>query len=900
VEINGNIDLNNLNIVNNITSELRKINSNNPFNYVQENPEFNFNNNKMGLYSLLQQNGNVGKIFDSKKNKLSTSFKRCNEHQRRRELKKREKKLEKNQNSLKIVNNKIISFDNKSENSRILTSKKSLNIRDKTNQKSSDNISINSLKQRNTYLNEEENNLFEKYFSSLTPYFKELISNKIINTNDKILKLREVLDKSIDIFREGRKNFCEFMKRLITPLSNIDNTDKLTTKFLISRVIKYLENDFERKNYMSCQDQILPKKEDFISNYTNTIINTYFSNVISHSKSQTLLLWSKIYFYIRFGWKRECIGYINQIEGLFFNESGLREIKESLDDTKKISLQNYNEFKRILEQENKNENPFKHACMVYMTKIPDQLYDNILLEINDHLWFNLNLINPQENYEHLIIIKRDDIYKKNEFKDENEIREILNKKNVGRIIDLIRLKDLQIFFDKIGAQKLIYSNNKNTNFAYIILLVGLLRFKTALTFMIKNNMYEDAINFYFILKQLDIYSDFDKIDDRIINERKKIYLDNNIPREEVYQIYPRVSDNVPALMLYLFFSDNNYIHPLSYLLLETEVFGVLNNYHTNMQLLQNNNHLIINNNPMISSFNYCLKDIMDEPTLIKICKNIFQLLDKHKIKNKENLNPLFNAFRDLKMLTELNGLLINQIIELINLKKPIISYVDGQLSISLIDDENEKFIGYNLVNNHFGLLLNDVNQLYLEKQNELQVLVNNNRDNRHNERIFLLQKEIDENHIPISLLKQLPIIEDIYECIFTRNFNQAFSLYMDNISIVKVGFDNDEEDYINEFTFFVNEILKKMKYGLIDLYPDILYLFVWLLKIELIDFQKKGYNNIIINMKDKTKALEFLLDKLCEISKNDSDLMPYNSKFQMTKIEVNQIQQFYYQNNYII
>ena len=302
---------------------------------------------------------------------------------------------------------------------------------------------------------------------------------------------------------------------------------------------------------------------------------------------------------------------------------------------------------------------------------------------------------------------------------------------------------------------------------------------------------------------------------------------------------------------------------------------------------------------LINNFNLCLKEIIDEANLKKICKTIFQLLLKHEMKNNANLNPLFNTFKDLKMLTELTGLLINKSIELINMKKPIITLSNnGQISITLTDNNNQKFIGYPLIMSYFGSLINDVNQLYIEKQNEQQNLINNNQDNRYNERIFNLQREINENNIPLSLLKQLPIIENIYEFIFIGNFDDAFRLYMDNISIVKIGFDTEENDYINEFSSFVNQILKKMKYGLINLYPDILYLFVWLLKIELIEFQKKGYYNIISNLKDNCKALEFLLDRLVEMSKNDSDLMEFAPKFIMAKNEVNQIQQFYHQNNY--
>ena len=46
--------------------------------------------------------------------------------------------------------------------------------------------------------------------------------------------------------------------------------------------------------------------------------------------------------------------------------------------------------------------------------------------------------------------------------------------------------------------------------------------------------------------------------------------------------------------------------------------------------------------------------------------------------------------------------------------------------------------------------------------------------------------------------------------------------------------------------------------------------------------------------------MEYLLDRLVETSKNDNDLMEYIDIFQNAKMEVNQIQQFYQQNNFII
>ena len=754
----------------------------------------------------------------------------------------------------------------------------------------SNTINSNTMTKRSNYLNEEESNLFEKYFSSLTPYFKELISDKSgqrFNINDKILKLREVLDTNILSFREGRRSFCQLMKSIIIPLKNNDNISKLSTKSLIFRVIKYLEKDMENINYSFQGNN--NKKNEFISSYTNNIIYTRFSREVSNSPSKTIILWAKIFFYIRFGWKKECISFINSIEGLNLNESGLREIKESLDDSKKITLQYYNEFKRIINQEKKEENPFKHACMVLMTKLPEELYNNILLEINDHLWFNLNLIYPNDNYEHLIKIKND----KEEDDDDNIINTSSNQEINGKIIELIKLKDLQSFFENISPQEWLRLNNKNTNFAYIILLAGLLKFKDALSFMIKNNMYIDAINFYFILQQLGIYSDFDEINEDIIKLPQKGYLEgNNNEIEEIHQIFPRVSDNVPALMLYLIFSDKNYyIKPLSYLLLETETFEVLNNYKKNMMLFSENNS---SNNYIINGFNTSLKDLISEEDLKKICKKIFELLLNYEIKKNSNLNPLFNTFKDLKMLRELTGLLINKSIEILNLKKPIIisNGNNGQISISIKDD-NQRLFGHSLILDYFGALINDANLLFIEKQNEKDQLIKSNINYNNNKDILSLEKEIEESDINISFLKQLPIIENIYELIFVRNFDNAFGLFMNNISIVQIGFDCQEEEIQNECNIFINDFLKKLKYGLLGLYPDILYLFCWLLKIELIDFYKKNYTNIIANMKVKARALEILLGKLVEVSKNDKDLMAYIGIFKLAAIEVNQIQQFY-------
>ena len=871
IDLNGSIGIKDLNLENNITSKLRKAYEINPFNYMQENSEFDINNNKMGVFLLLQQKGNNGINFDNRKNKLSTSFKRCNEHQRRKGLLKKEK--------AQSPFNSFISMK-KSQIPNVLSKKRNME----------DDIALKygtySSKQKKISLG-EDSYLFEKYFNSFIPYFKGLISNNI-NINDKILKLRESLDACINALDGDRKNFYQLIKRIISPLNKKEKTNQTTTRILAGRVIKYLENDFERKNYLSMNPDY-DKKEKFIYNYANNIVYTYFSNFISGTQGQAVFLWAKIYFFIRFGWKKECIIFIATVEGLNINESGLREIKESLDDSYKISIQNYNEFKRIMNQEKKESNPFKHACMVYITKIPEELDRNILLEINDHLWFNLSLIYPQDSYCDLI---NKEYGKENENDKIIEIDTSSNQDNNG-ILELTKLKELQDFYGNNNNQLLILSN-KSSNFDYIILLVSLLKFQTALNYMIKNNMYIDAINFFFILKQIGLYSDFDEINENKINLLQKSVYEESKKSEIIYQILPKISNNIPALMLYLIFSEENFIPALSYLLVMTEAFGVLNNYDKSMQLFQNNNDIMIadkNNN--IKDFKVCLKDLIDKETLKKLCKKIFEIILKHKMKNNANLNPLFNTFKDLKMLTELTGILINKSIELINLKKPLISTdMNGNIMIEL-SERNKRLLGLPLILNYFGALINDANQLFIEKQNEKEDLIKNNQDNIYDEKIFYLEREIEENNINLSILNQLPIIESIYEYIYRKNFNHAFALFIENITIVKVGSEckvqNELENLINEF---VEQFVLKQKYGFMELYVDALYLYAWLFDINLKFLQMKGYDNIIENFRNKSKALSYISQKL-EKSQKEEITLNYIEIIKKIKDEANQIEQFY-------
>ena len=775
---------------NNNSNELKKSNLNSPFNYNQENSNFEITMNKLGIFSLLQKN-----LYP----KLTNQYKY-------RKMKLRQERLGgQNQKKLKEINSRVsgqninISIMN---SSRISTNK--------------NNISINSTQLKKNYLVEEESNLFEKYLYSFGPYFQELKKNKNSNFNDKIIRIGEVLDNNIKIFKEGRQNISELFRILIFPSNNLNDKDNyLTTYKLTERTINFLESDFVKKNFNPGSNNN-QNKEDFISNYTNNFIYTHLPEISSNSRNNTFILWGKIFFFLRCGWKKDCIKFIEKIQGLYINENGLNEIKNSLDDSVPLNPIDYNEFKRILNQEKKEDNPFKHACMVYMTKIPDSLYDNILLEISDHLWFNLNLIFMKENYKNLT-------------------------DNNGISLQLIKLRDLQVFFENSKNQ--IIMNDKYTNFTYIIFLMNLLKFKSAIDFMISNNMYIDAINYFFILKQLGLYNDFNEITD------EKIVPSDFDYGEKIFPIYPKVSQNIPALILYIIFSfsDKNFIPALSYLLVETENFVLLDNYKIGNILINLNGNIRLN-------------DLISEDQMKIICKDIFEKIIKTNVRNNQNLIPLFSIFRDMKMLTELVGLLIKESIELINQKKPAILNGLNDYNSSLYD---QRYFNVNLINNYLGGFINDANKLYIEKQNELDSLQKNIPQNNINtedinQKINLTLKEIEENEIYMSILKQLPSIENIYNYIYMNKCEEALNLFLNDVPFVTVGFGQNfsKVDYMK----FIDDTLSKIKYGFLKLYPDILFIFIRLLRFVLSQNKTKvNIRNFFYSMKNDIYNLETLL-----------------------------------------
>ena len=118
---------------------------------------------------------------------------------RRRMMKNKNKEKNQNQEKFKSFNN-IVGSKNISMMSVGRNTLSSYSGKDRLKEDNRNSLNISLLKPKKNYLIKEETNLFEKYFSSLTSYFRELTNEKKVNTIDKILKLRQVLDINISIF----------------------------------------------------------------------------------------------------------------------------------------------------------------------------------------------------------------------------------------------------------------------------------------------------------------------------------------------------------------------------------------------------------------------------------------------------------------------------------------------------------------------------------------------------------------------------------------------------------------------------------------------------------------------------------------------------------------------------
>ncbi len=121
---------------------------------------------------------------------------------------------------------------------------------------------------------------------------------------------------------------------------------------------------------------------------------------------------------------------------------------------------------------------------------------------------------------------------------------------------------------------------------------GILKFKTAIQFMLKSKMTIDAINYHFILRQLGLYNNFTVINEELIYP--------NLPQKNedtnISQSYQNASNDTPALILYSIFSDSNHIQSIANLLIRTEEFYILEDYTKRKSIFNKRN------------LNICLKD----------------------------------------------------------------------------------------------------------------------------------------------------------------------------------------------------------------------------------------------------------------------------------------------------
>ena len=158
-----------------------------------------------------------------------------------------------------------------------------------------------------------------------------------------------------------------------------------------------------------------------------------------------------------------------------------------------------------------------------------------------------------------------------------------------------------------------------------------------------------------------------------------------------------------------------------------------------------------------------------------------------------------------------------------------------------------------IISTHYKLLFEDINSI-LSKNNH------------------------DDNFTNFKYLRQLEIIEEVYDLININQIDLAYDKFMRIVTIVQI--------IPAEIENFINSIYKKMNKHLLSIYPDICYVYFYLIKNKIL-----GLNNGRINNRDFIEMNKQLLSNLFNLISYLSSLKSdgvYTEKYLALMKEINE------------
>ena len=654
------------------------------------------------------------------------------------------------------------------------------------------------------YKNADDNELFDLYVYNLQDFFNykthtisKTTGKKSTNLNDDKIELHKTIQRFISVFKTNRKSIFELL------LNQLDN--KLSTFNILTSTIKYYEKDFYYKIAQGVKKHTYIEKLQLIEEYISQILYGKFSSFFNSNIKDEIILWTKIFYFIRCGLIEDCIQFISDTETFFPNLNELLLFKKCLiaiNNKQNIELTDYQYLVTYLNIDDKINNPYKHACFVYMTKKNQQLNDNLLNDYNDYIWFHLHIINIyDDSYQNIIQSNRTNI-------------------------KYIQLKEFQKYILSIKPNDLITSTN-NIHLDYVKCLMSLMLYDSALDYLIKNiksNYIADVTNLYFVLYNCGLCCDFNHISKQEITQINEMN-----QKKYSTKVQEFINVDINAVMVYIRYSDSNYIECLVNIMLQTHCYELFSN--------EKDNYFYINKYPYIQ-----INDVLNINEKKSILNLISKQFDKCNSFYPEAYVSLLNKLQEYKLYEELSNVLIIDINNVIKSKTPEVLIQQRLHNKHLIQEPLCIKKTFDIDNNE-RLILTYYHS-YIEDFNSF----NNKSKN-------LLTR--------FKFMSSLEIIEEIYDIIRKPSGNEdvAYDKIV-NMELIANSYGNIIEFVEREYVCF-NDIMK-------DLYVDVCYLYFYLLKRKI--NKGKGYwrnNNGIYNVDEFRNRMEGLMKLVRELAKKE-------------------------------
>ena len=433
------------------------------------------------------------------------------------------------------------------------------------------------------------NYLFDQYFKCLEPYFR----NKCISPETTgIQEVKNSIQSLSENLSVNRKIIYELLKYQIS-------NQPITTNNIIKSTITYFENQyFDKLSKFKLSNDYISRK-NLIDDHIRVIIYSKFSNEIGSYNKNDLFTWGKIFYFIRCGFFNECIRFINE------SSSSKPDITlfGSILSSDSIKMEDYQNAIKFIDKNDKINNPFRHACFIFLTKKNSPLNDQLLDDINDYIWFYLNLI----------------------YVDKSKYNNIFTIQN-----SLLPIQEFQKYIFSIKVEDLI-QNSESPTLDYIKCLMSILLYEKALNYISqKKDFIVDGGNLYFILYQIGFLNDFTEVNNKEItknefyyNQRYSSMIKSFIP-EKVYEV-----------ILYIRFCEANYKESIANIFRQIDNFDLLLNYKQNNRL---KNEDILDERIQINK-------IISEGDLKDILSDISNLYISSPIQNIDSFYKLLNLLK---------------------------------------------------------------------------------------------------------------------------------------------------------------------------------------------------------------------------------------------------------------